>query len=84
MSQLDNTLYIDLIIMFWVWSFAIGVIYVLWLDILSNWGIIIKFFWLNFICDLKLVIVSYLLIQGIFGNKALRLQLLEKSFKAKK
>jgi hypothetical protein len=84
MSQLDNTLYIDLILIFWLWSHFIGVVYILWIDILSNWGILLKYFWLNFICDLKLFIVGYLLLQGNFGNKTIRLQLLDKNFKVKK
>lgn len=81
MSQLDNTLYIDLIIMFWFWSFFIGIAWIIWTDILVNWGIVIKYFWLNFICDLKLLIYSYLITQSTFGDRAKRLKMIEKYFK---
>jgi len=80
MSQLDNTLYIDLIIMFWLWSFFIGLAWIIWTDTLLNWGIVIKYFWLNFICDLKLLIYSYLITQSMFGDKTKKMKLVEKFF----
>jgi len=83
MSQLDNTLYIDLIIMFLMWSYFIGSFFLLWKDFLPNWSILIKFFWLNYICDLKGFISAYLMTQGLFGNKALKLSIIGKYFNIK-
>jgi len=76
MSQLDNTLYIDLIVMFLFWSCFIGLMWVLLKDTLMGWEVLIKYFWLNFICDLKVVICGYLITQILFGNIALKKKIL--------
>jgi len=83
MSQLDTTIYTDLILMFLFFSFFLGVLWVFYFDTLINWGVLIKFFWLEFICDLKLLICSYLMTLACFGNKVLKLNLLGNYFKKK-
>jgi len=72
MSQLDNSIYIDLIVMFWLCTYFIGITYIMLFDILFNWSNILKYFWLNFIVDLKLITLGYLATQTFFENKVLK------------